>query len=133
MLIGGVILILLLGWPVWAYEEIPVTNGGTLTGTITLTGSSPRPMAFNLATIPDPVYCGRISTGTGWRIVEDFLVSPDNGLKDVVVMLKGVEHGKAFELPNVSIEAKDCEFYPFISSVRLNRKKTFFQSQLVVL
>ncbi|MDT7043213.1 carboxypeptidase-like regulatory domain-containing protein [Candidatus Nitronereus thalassa] len=117
-IISSVALTFFLGVPGWAYEEIPVSNGGTITGTITLAGGSPRPMAFNLATIPDAVYCGRISTGTGWRIVEDFLVAPNNGLKDVVVVLKGVKQGKPFILPKVSIEAKDCDFYPFINVLR---------------
>ena len=52
-------------------------------------GESPRPMAFNLVTIPDAVYCGRISTGTGWRIVEDFIIGQKGELKDAVVMLTG--------------------------------------------
>ena len=65
--------------PGWSYSEIEVTNGGTIKGKVTLVGEKPRPMAFNLVTIPDPVYCGRISTGTGWRIVEDFIVASDGG------------------------------------------------------
>jgi hypothetical protein len=103
---------------VWAYEEITVKQGGTIHGTVKLVGKSPTPMAFNLVTIPDPVFCGRISTGTGWRIVEDFIIGPHGGLKDAVVMLKGIEKGKAFELPKVKIEARDCDFLPFINVLR---------------
>ena len=66
----------------WAYQEISVTNGGTIQGKVTLNGGKPRPMAFNLVTIPDAVYCGRISTGTGWRIVEDFIIGQSGELKD---------------------------------------------------
>ena len=62
---------LLIVTPAWSYTEISVDNGGTLKGKVTLSGEKPRPMAMNLVTIPDAVYCGRISTGTGWRIVED--------------------------------------------------------------
>ena len=94
----------------WAYEEIGVNRGGKMQGTVSLAGERPTPMAFNLMTIPDPVFCGRISTGTGWRIVEDFIVGPHGALKDAVVMLKGVEKGKNFQLPKVRIEAKDCDF-----------------------
>jgi len=102
----------------WSYEEVVVEQGGMIQGTVVLKGDDPKPMAFNLVTIPDPVYCGRISTGTGWRIVEDFIVNPDGRLKDVVVMLQGVKKGKSFELPNVKIEAKDCDFYPFVNVLR---------------
>jgi len=99
----------------WSYEEISVMNGGTIKGKVTLAGKSPRPMAFNLVTIPDPVYCGRISTGTGWRIVEDFIIASDGSLKDAVVMLKNVKKGKPFNLKKVRIDAIDCDFLPFVS------------------
>ena len=103
---------------VWPYEEIMVQNGGSIRGKVTLSGEKPRPMAFNLVTIPDAVYCGRISTGTGWRIVEDFLISPDGALKDAVVMLKGIKKGKTFETKKVRIEAIDCDFLPFVNVLR---------------
>ena len=64
------VLFLILGvGPAWAYEEVQVLNGGAISGTVIIEGGRPRAMAFNLVTIPDPVYCGRISTGTGWRLV----------------------------------------------------------------
>jgi hypothetical protein len=67
------LLFVLCGWLMlglsvaWAYEEIQVTDGGTITGKVTITEGKPIPKGFNLITFPDPVYCGRISTGTGWR------------------------------------------------------------------
>ena len=62
-----------------AYEEIQVTDGGTITGKVTITAGKPIPKGFNLVTFPDPVYCGRISTGTGWRILKEFEVAADGG------------------------------------------------------
>ena len=56
--------------PSWGYEEIPVSNGGTLAGVVTLVGDVPKPKGYNLVTLPDAVYCGRISTGTGWRLLQ---------------------------------------------------------------
>lgn len=109
----------LLGMPsAWAYTEISVTDGGRIQGKVTITGDKPRPMAFNLITIPDPVFCGKISTGTGWRLVEDFIIGPDQSLKDVVVFLQDVEKGKPFDIPKVHIEAKDCDFIPFVNVLR---------------
>jgi hypothetical protein len=101
-----------------AYQEIKVTNGGTIRGKVTIRGEKPRPMAFNLVTIPDPVFCGTISTGTGWRIVEDFIIGPNRELKDVVVMLKDVKKGKTFKIPKVKIESVDCDFIPFVNVLR---------------
>lgn len=107
-----------LALPSFSYEEISVTNGGTIRGKVTITGETPRPMAFNLVTIPDAVYCGRISTGTGWRIVEDFIIAEDGSLKDVVVMLDDIKKGKPFDLPKVRIDAIDCDFLPFVNVLR---------------
>lgn len=110
--------ILLSALPSFSYEEVSVTNGGTIRGQVTITGNKPRPMAFNLVTIPDAVYCGRISTGTGWRIVDDFIIAKDGSLKDAVVILDGIQKGKSFELPKVRIDAFDCNFSPFVSVLR---------------
>jgi len=108
----------ILAQPAWSYDEIKVTNGGSIQGTVLIEGGKPRAMAFNLVTIPDPVFCGTISTGTGWRIVEDFIIGPNNTLKDVVVMLKDVTKGKSFSLPKVRIESIDCEFLPFVNVIK---------------
>lgn len=104
--------------PGWSYDETNVVNGGGIRGQVTIEGGQPRPMAFNLVTIPDPVFCGTISTGTGWRLVEDFIIGPNKELKDVVVMLKDATKGKPFKLPKVRIESKDCDFIPFVNVLR---------------
>ena len=109
---------LIIGTPAWSYTEVSVENGGKLKGRVTLLGEKPRAMAMNLVTIPDAVYCGRISTGTGWRIVEDFIIGPGGSLKDAVVMLKDVKRGKAFNLKKVEVEAIDCDFLPFVNVIK---------------
>jgi hypothetical protein len=104
--------------PAWSYDEITVSDGGTVIGKVTMTGGKPTPKGFNLIIFPDPVYCGRISTGTGWRLLEDSKMAPDGGLKDVVVLIKDVERGKAFTFRPPTIEARDCRFMPFMTVVR---------------
>jgi hypothetical protein len=103
----------------WAYEAIPVAEGGTLTGTVTLEGTVPKPKGYNLVTLPDQFYCGRISDGQGWRILQPFQVGPANEFRDVVVYLEGIDKGKPFHERSVpQIEAKDCLFLPFTTVVR---------------
>ena len=110
---------LVLGLPAaWAYEEIQITDGGTIIGKVTITEGVPIPKGFNLITFPDPVYCGRISTGTGWRILQEFSVAADGGLKDTVVVLLNVAKGKPFTFEPPTIEARDCRFLPFVSVVK---------------
>ena len=102
----------------WAYEEVPVTDGGTISGKVTITAGKPVPKGFNLITFPDPIYCGRISTGTGWRILKEFEVSSNGGLKDAVVWLSDVTKGKPFKFEPQPIEPRDCRFLPFVTVVQ---------------
>lgn len=104
--------------PVSAYEVIDVLHGGAIEGIVRLEGAVPEPKGFNLITFPDPAYCGRISNGHGWRLLRDFVVSADAGLKDAIVLLEGVEAGKPFETSVPLIEARDCLFQPFMTIVR---------------
>lgn len=116
--VAGTVLCL-VGEPAGAYEETTVTDGGTLSGRITLSGAVPKPKGYNLTTLPDAVYCGRISDGRGWRLLQPFNVGEEGALRDIVVFIEGIEKGKsfaAFKMPRV--EAIDCRFLPFITVVR---------------
>ena len=112
--------LMVTGATVWAYEEIHITDGGTITGKVMITAGKPVPKGFNLITFPDPVYCGRISTGTGWRILKEFEVAANGGLKDTVVWLADVTEGKPFKFEPQTIEARDCRFLPFVTVVQDN-------------
>ncbi len=102
-----------------AYEEIAVTDGGTLTGTVVLKGKVPRPKGYNLMTLPDPVYCGRISDGRGWRLLQPFNVGANGAFRQVVVYLESIDRGKPFgSFTPPRIEAIDCRFMPFVTVVR---------------
>jgi hypothetical protein len=104
---------------VWAYEETTVLEGGTLTGSVKLTGQVPKPKGYNLTTLPDPFYCGRISDGQGWRILQPFNVGPSGEFREVVLYLEGIDKGKPFDERGVpQIEARDCLFLPFTTVVR---------------
>ena len=116
--------VLLLMGQAYSYEEIAVSNGGTISGKVTMTGGKPTPKGFNLIIFPDPVYCGRISTGTGWRLLEEFSIASDGGLKDVVIQLINIDKGKAFSFSPPTIEAKDCRFLPFVTVVRDDKEVT---------
>jgi len=107
-----------LGTSVWAYTEMSVANGGTVSGNVVLQGSKPAPLAYNLVTFPDPAYCGQVSTGTGWRLFDEFQVSKEGGLKNAVVLLEGIEAGKPFPVSSPQIMAKDCTFSPRVVVVQ---------------
>ena len=86
-----------LSVPAYAYEEITVSDGGTLMGTVKLEGKVPKPKGYNLVTMPDQFYCGRISDGQGWRILQPFQVGPATEFRDAVAYLEGIDKGKPFD------------------------------------
>jgi Polysaccharide lyase family 4, domain II len=102
-----------------AYEEIAVVKGGALAGTVLLDGKVPPPKGYNLTTLPDAVYCGRISDGRGWRLLQPFNAGPNGEFRQVVVLLDDIEKGKPFgAYTPPRIEAIDCRFMPFVTLVR---------------
>lgn len=108
-----------LSLPAYAYEEITVSEGATIIGTVKLEGTVPKPKGYNLVTLPDQYYCGRISDGRGWRILQPFQVGPAGEFREVVVYLEGIDKGKPFDQGGVpQIEAKDCLFVPFTTVLR---------------
>jgi hypothetical protein len=125
-LISGIIVSFLMSMGhALAYEEITVSDGGTLTGTVVLEGQVPKPKGYNLITLPDPVYCGRVSDGRGWRILQPFNVGPEGLFRDVVVFVEGIERGKPFaDFKTPRIEAMDCRFLPFVNVVRNQHEVT---------
>lgn len=118
LIAGAMACLLVCTGSALAYEELAVTNGGTLTGTVTLVGQVPKPKGYNLVTFPDPIYCGRISNGNGWRLLQTFHVGSGGAFQDVVVLIEGIEKGKPFVFQTPRIEAIDCMFKPFTTVVR---------------
>ncbi|MCP9455785.1 MAG: carboxypeptidase regulatory-like domain-containing protein [Nitrospira sp.] len=105
--------------PVFGYQESTISNGGTIKGVVKLEGQVPKPKGYNLTTLPDTFYCGRISDGKGWRILQPFNVGPLGEFRDVIVYIEDIQKGKPFPEASVPvIEAKDCQFLPFTTVVR---------------
>lgn len=102
----------------WAYEETTVSNGGTVTGTVQFSGELPLPTSFELRRSPDPVYCGALSDGSGYRLLRTVAVGSQQGLKDVIVTVEGIEKGKPFGFTETKLEANVCQFVPFVSVMR---------------
>lgn len=100
------------------YEAVEIENPGTITGRVALVGPLPKPKGYNLTTLPDPIYCGRISDGKGWRLLQPFQTGPGGVFRGVVVYLETVERGKPFADEPPRIEARDCRFLPFVNLVR---------------
>ena len=105
--------------PGWAYQEIEVKNGGTIQGKATLIGKMPFPRIYHLILFPNIDMCAEVDTDDEMnRVLDDFKVSPDGGLKDVVVTIQQVDAGKPFNKDPVDIVAENCKFLPDVSIIR---------------
>ena len=98
-----------------AYEIVEVTNGGTISGKMTFTGSPP---ASSMLTITkDQDYCGD-------SIASDHVVvSSDGGLQNVVVAIENIDQGKGYDKMGVTeFENKNCMFTPHVSTAVTGQK-----------
>lgn len=110
---------------VFSYEERSDFQGGIVTGRVFLNGHFPQPKRYNLVLFPDPYYCGRISDGKGWRISPFLQLKSNEGIPGVIVFLKNIKWGKPIRLQRQVIQAKNCEFLPYITQVSHGKTLTF--------
>ena len=110
--------------PARAYDTVVVTDGAVLQGTVTFQGTAPEPKEFELRRYPDQVFCGALSDGDGHRFLKEVNVGPGGGLKDVVVVVEGVQSGKPFTFTSAQVEANVCQFLPFVTVVSDKRQLT---------
>jgi Polysaccharide lyase family 4, domain II len=104
----------------WAYQEIEVKNGGTIQGTAKLTGNMPPPRVYHLVLFPNIDMCAEVDADESGenRVLDDFKVSPDGGLKDVLISLEHVEAGKPFVKEPIMILSENCKFTPDVNAIR---------------
>jgi plastocyanin len=104
----AIFLVLYLVSPVLAYEEVSVSNGGSISGKVTFTGKAPEPKM--IAVDKDQAVCGKE------RATQDLLVGKGGGIQNAVVKIFGIQSGKKWEFGNeVIIDQKGCRFAPHVS------------------
>ena len=102
-----------------AYQEMEVTNGGSIQGKATMFGQMPYPRVYHLILFPNIDMCAEVDTDDEMnRVLDDFKISADGGLKDVVIALEHVEAGKPFNKKPILIDSEDCKFTPDVNVVR---------------
>jgi hypothetical protein len=93
-----------------AYEEAPVSGGGSISGKISFKGTPPPPKSFDLAKFPQATFCGKAdSDGQGHRLLKEVKVK-DGALGDVVVYISGIEKGKPFKFEGTDVKTDTCRF-----------------------
>jgi len=112
----GVVLFLLgmtgLSTQALGYEAVQVSDGGTITGKVTLNGPIPPPRVFPLVLYPFGPFCKKISDGKGHILLEEFIVGHEGGLQDAIVAVQRVKKGKPFPPIESELFSVDCMFHP---------------------
>jgi tetratricopeptide (TPR) repeat protein len=96
------------------YTVVTVDNGGTLKGHVKLSGPVPRVRSFHLIHAPNVEFCSRISDGKGHRLLFDFTVSKNRGLKDTIIRLVKVEKGKPFSTKMQTFHIDRCRANDYV-------------------
>ena len=101
-----------------SYTVVSVDDGGTLKGRVTLSGQVPRVRSFHLIHSPNIEFCSRISDGRGHRLLFDFTVSQNRGLKDTIIYLVNVEKGIPFSPKMQTFHIDRCRANRYVIGAR---------------
>lgn len=103
---------LLAAAPITAYEEMAVSGGGSIQGTVTYNGMVP---VKKIIPTKDQSVCGSP------RDEPQILVGPGGVVQDAVVYLKAVSKGKPWSKPEKTpvLDNHNCRFEPPIQIIRV--------------
>jgi Polysaccharide lyase family 4, domain II len=112
--IAGMVALLATRPALAAYEVVTVTNGGTIDGVVTLSGTAPTEAPIKVTknqeycgqTIPDPAYT----------------VDSSGGLANVIVYLKDIPKGKAAPTDPVALVNTKCMFSPRVQGAMVSEQ-----------
>ena len=115
----ALVTLLTFSLPAFAYQEINVQNGGTIQGNTKMIGEMPFPRHYHLILFPNIDMCAEVDVDDEMnRVLDDFKISPDGGLKDVVITLQHVEAGKPFNKEPILITSENCKFFPDVNVIQ---------------
>ncbi len=104
-----------------AYEAVEVTDGGKITGVVTLKGKAPA--VKTLAVTKDIEYCGKTSPDPR------FVINGRKEIKNVVVTIEGIEKGKkAAPVKGAVLDNSHCVFKPHVQAVTKGSTLTIMNS-----
>ncbi len=94
------------------YRVVPVTDGGTISGTVKWTG--PAAPKLEVAINKDADVCD--PEGLKIRNLERLVIGPDGGVANTIVYLKNISSGKELVLPEARrlLDQKHCRYEPHI-------------------
>jgi len=99
---------------------LPLSRAGDISGTVTLKGTPPPEL--DIAPLKADANCGKFHPTM--PKTHFYVVGPNSGLADVIVVVKGVPGAKSTgaSAPPVILDQKGCEYIPYIMAVQTEQK-----------
>ena len=105
-----------------SYKEGAVSNGGTVTGSVSFKGDVPAPVMQDLNKEKNPEFCSKHPDAKdGVRPIYRISVK-DGKLLNAVVLIENISEGKAWSKETIAFEFKDCDIFPLVNVVRKTPK-----------
>ena len=98
----------------WAYDGGPVTDGGTIAGTVKFQGTAPARKPIEVT--KDKEVCAKDP-----KLTADLVVAPTGGVQYAVVSIVNIQKGKASAAATVTMDQKGCEYTPHITLVSVGK------------
>lgn len=101
---------LALSGAAWAYQEVTVTDGGTISGTVKFVGSMPK---------LDPIAVTQDNDACGKTVPSEVLIAnaQSKGLRNTVVFIESIEKGKKIETKPAVLDNSKCLFVPHVQAI----------------
>lgn len=93
------------------YEAGPVTNGGSISGTVKYKGTPPP--REKLEVNKDKEVCAVTP-----KLSDALVVGPDGGIEYAVVSIVGIKKGKPFAKDTSVLDQKGCEYIPHVVQLK---------------
>jgi plastocyanin len=93
------------------YEAGPVTNGGSITGTVKYKGTPPPREKVDVN--KDKEVCAVTP-----KLSTDLVVGTDGGIEYAVVSIPGIQKGKPFPESTAVLDQKGCEYVPHVVQLK---------------
>ncbi|MFQ5449615.1 MAG: carboxypeptidase-like regulatory domain-containing protein [Nitrospinaceae bacterium] len=106
------------------YVEGDVSNGGTISGVVTLKGKPMPPIMEDLSKGKNFEFCKTNPDTVDGHIRPRYkVVVKDGKLKNTVVFIENIEKGKAWPAPPIAkFDFKTCDIFPKVAAVRKTPK-----------
>jgi plastocyanin len=107
-----------------AYEEIDVTDGGSIRGVVRLVGSPPK--IERIRTTKDQDYCGKII------LSQKSIISQTGEVQNVVVSVESITKGKRITAGEVIVAHQACQFVPRVQGATVGSQVTVVNNDTIL-